>query len=55
MTKPVPQELKAELEPPPWWVRAVWWVWAQVTWPRDAHRLKREGWKHTGFREWRSP
>lgn len=47
---------KPPIEPPvPAWVRAVWWCWAWITWPRDARKLRREGWKHTGFGRWESP
>jgi hypothetical protein len=43
-------------EPPtPLWLRACWRVWAEITWPVQAHRLKREGWHRTGFRQWESP
>jgi hypothetical protein len=39
----------------PLWTRFVWWVWAELHWPADVRQLKREGWKHVGFRKWESP
>lgn len=46
---------KPELPQPPWYVLAAWWVWAELHWPAEVRRLKREGWRHTGFRRWESP
>ena len=37
------------------WSRLVWGVWAELRWPADVRQLKRQGWKHTGFRKWESP
>jgi hypothetical protein len=39
----------------PWWMRAWWTLWANVTWPWEARKLKREGWHRTGWRTWESP
>lgn len=41
--------------PVPLLTRLAWWVWAELHWPADVRQLKREGWKHTGFRKWESP
>ena len=48
--KPLPPEPLV-----PWWTLTAWRAWALITWPRDVRKLKREGWRRTGWMQWESP
>jgi hypothetical protein len=41
--------------PLPWWSRAIWGAWSWITWPLDARKLKRAGFRRTGWRKWETP
>lgn len=41
--------------PARFWPRVLWWIRAQVTWPWQAHKLKKAGFRRTGWQKWEWP